>query len=63
LPIGLAEGCTLTRDIPKDSEIRYADIRLPGGRAVERLRAEQDQQFFGSTQCRAKAAVETAFSN
>lgn len=55
LPIGLAEGCKLKRDIPSDEVIRYADVELVGGRAVERLRAQQDEHFFGSTQCVTKA--------
>jgi predicted homoserine dehydrogenase-like protein len=41
LPIGIAEGCRLTRDIPKDHEIRYADVALPEGRLCDRLRQEQ----------------------
>lgn len=42
LPIGLAEGCVLTRDIPRDQAIRYADVELPAGTLRHRLRAEQD---------------------
>jgi predicted homoserine dehydrogenase-like protein len=42
LPIGLAEGCVLTRDIPRDQVIRYADVQLPAGSLSHRLRAEQD---------------------
>jgi predicted homoserine dehydrogenase-like protein len=42
LPIGLAEGCVLTRDIPRDQVIRYADVELPAGTLRHRLRAEQD---------------------
>jgi predicted homoserine dehydrogenase-like protein len=41
LPEGLVEGCTLLRDIPKDSVIRYEDVTLPQGRIADRLRAEQ----------------------
>lgn len=48
LPLGVAEGCRLLRDIPKDGVIGYADVELPQGRLVDRLRAEQDERFFGS---------------
>jgi predicted homoserine dehydrogenase-like protein len=49
LPIGLAEGCRLTRDIPQDQVLTYDDVDIPDGRLVDRLRAEQDIHFFGST--------------
>lgn len=45
LPMGLAEGCTLTRDVVKDQAISYADISVPGGRLVDQLRALQDEAF------------------
>lgn len=47
LPIGLAEGCRLRRDIPKDLVLRYADVELPQGRLCDALRLEQDVLFFG----------------
>jgi predicted homoserine dehydrogenase-like protein len=47
LPIGLAEGCRLKRDIPKDQVISYADVELPEGRLCDKLRAKQDAYFFG----------------
>jgi len=46
LPMGQAEGCRLLKDIARDQAIRYADVTLPTGRLVDRLRAEQDQHFF-----------------
>lgn len=49
LPIGLAEGCRLKRDIPKDQVMTYDDVEIPAGRLVDELRAEQDRHFFGST--------------
>jgi predicted homoserine dehydrogenase-like protein len=49
LPMGLAEGCRLKRGVAKDQVLTYADIELPGGRVIERLRAEQDAKFFGSS--------------
>jgi len=45
LPMGLAEGCTLTRDIAKDGPITYDDVALPPDRLADRLRAEQDARF------------------
>lgn len=45
LPQGLAEGCILKRDLPKDSVITYADVVLPPGRLCDALRAEQDKLF------------------
>ena len=45
LPIGVAVGCTLRRDIPKDRHLTYADVEIPPGRLVDKLRAEQDALF------------------
>ena len=47
LPMGLAEGCRLKRDIAKDSVLTYEDVELPSGRLCDRLRAEQDAYFGG----------------
>ena len=47
LPIGLAEGCRLKRDVPKDGVIAYDDVEIPEGRLADRLRREQDVRFFG----------------
>jgi predicted homoserine dehydrogenase-like protein len=41
LPMGVAEGCVLVRDVPKDQVLTYADVTLPEGRLIDRLRAEQ----------------------
>ena len=48
LPIGLAEGCRLTRAVAKDDVLTYSDVELPAGRLCDRLRAEQNARFFGS---------------
>lgn len=48
LPMGLAEGCKLIRDVPKDQALTYDDVELPAGRKADLLRAEQDKMFFGS---------------
>lgn len=45
IPVGLAEGCVLTRDIAKDEAISYADVTVPEGRLADQLRAEQDSTF------------------
>jgi predicted homoserine dehydrogenase-like protein len=47
LPMGVAEGCRLTRPLAKDAVLTYDDVELPPGRLVDRLRAEQDARFFG----------------
>lgn len=47
LPLGLAEGCRLRRDLPRDHVLTYDDVDLPPGRLADRLRAEQDARFFG----------------
>jgi predicted homoserine dehydrogenase-like protein len=41
LPMGLAEGCVLQRDVPTDQVLTYEDVTLPPGRLVDALRAEQ----------------------
>jgi predicted homoserine dehydrogenase-like protein len=45
LPIGLAEGCRLKRDLPKDAVVTYGDVELPPGRLCDRLREEQNRRF------------------
>ena len=45
LPMGLAEGCQLIRDLPRDAVVSYDDITLPRDRYSDRLRAEQDAYF------------------
>jgi predicted homoserine dehydrogenase-like protein len=44
LPMGIAEGCRLKRDIPKDQVLTRNDVELPDSLAV-RLRSEQDAHF------------------
>lgn len=48
LPIGLAEGCRLKRDIPKDQVLTYDDVELPEGRLCDKLRLEQNAYFSQS---------------
>jgi predicted homoserine dehydrogenase-like protein len=45
LPIGVAEGCILVNDIPKDQVLTYDDIILPEGRLIDKLRKEQAAYF------------------
>ncbi len=45
LPIGVASGCRLKNDIPKDQVITYDDVELPHGRLCDKLRAEQLEIF------------------
>ena len=45
LPMGLAEGCLLTRDMAKDEVISYDDVILPDGRVCDKLKLEQNILF------------------
>jgi predicted homoserine dehydrogenase-like protein len=48
LPIGLAEGCCLRRNVTRDQVLSYQDVELPRGRLCDQLRLEQDTLFFGN---------------
>jgi predicted homoserine dehydrogenase-like protein len=41
LPLGLAEGGRLVRDIAMDEVLSYDDVELPESRLCDRLRSEQ----------------------
>jgi predicted homoserine dehydrogenase-like protein len=41
LPMGVAEGCVLVRDVRRDEVLSYDDVLLPPDRLVDELRAEQ----------------------
>lgn len=45
LPMGLAEGCTLKRDIPKDTALSFDDVTVPKGRIADILWQEQKELF------------------
>jgi predicted homoserine dehydrogenase-like protein len=45
LPLGVAEGCRLVRDLPRDAVLTYADVEVPGGRLVDELRVAQRAHF------------------
>ena len=55
LPMGVAEGCRVQRDIAKDQVLTYADVVLPAGRLCDKLRAEQHAYFAAPT---AQAALD-----
>lgn len=48
LPMGLAGGCVVKRDIAKDEVLTYEDVQLPAGRLCDRLRVEQTNYFSRS---------------
>ncbi len=45
LPMGLSQGCRLSRDVALDHAITYDDVVLPEGRLGDQLRAEQTAHF------------------
>jgi predicted homoserine dehydrogenase-like protein len=45
LPLGIAEGCLVLRDLRKDQVLTYGDVALPAGRLCDRLRTEQTAYF------------------
>lgn len=45
LPIGLAPGCRLKRDMAKDEVLTFNDVELPEGRLCDRLWNEQNVHF------------------
>lgn len=45
LPMGLAEGCRLRRDVYRDDIIAVEDVEVPANRLCDALRAEQDRRF------------------
>jgi len=48
LPMGLAEGCQMKKDVPKDQVLTLADVELPSGRISNMLRSEQNAHFLGN---------------
>ncbi|MEL7585543.1 MAG: NAD(P)-dependent oxidoreductase [Prolixibacteraceae bacterium] len=45
LPIGLAQGCRLKKDLPADTVLTFDDVELPKGRLCDRLWREQLEAF------------------
>ncbi|AKD03912.1 Gfo/Idh/MocA family oxidoreductase [Pontibacter korlensis] len=58
LPIGVAEGCVLKRDIPKDQVITYDDVVMPEGRLVDKLRQEQALYFAATDEANRNKALQ-----
>ena len=48
LPVGLAEGCRLIKDVKKDQALTYRDVHLPKDRLIDVLRVEQHSYFSSS---------------
>ena len=48
LPIGLAEGSRVKRDLPRDHVLTFDDVELPEENLVQRLYFEQTARFFPS---------------
>ncbi len=45
LPIGLAEGCKVLNNIPKDQALTFEDVKIPIGRLCDELWKEQIELF------------------
>jgi predicted homoserine dehydrogenase-like protein len=45
VPMGLAEGCRVLRDVKRDIVLTYGDLELPEVRLSDRLRREQSEHF------------------
>ena len=45
LPLGLAKGCSLKRDLEKDAVITYDDVDIPPNRLIDKLYTEQNIYF------------------
>jgi predicted homoserine dehydrogenase-like protein len=45
LPIGVAEGCKLKRNIARDEVITYDDVELPARRLIDKMRVDQQTLF------------------
>lgn len=56
LPAGVAGGCQLVKPVAKDQPLTYADVKLPAGRLIDRLRADQSSRFGAATKQGAEAA-------
>jgi predicted homoserine dehydrogenase-like protein len=48
LPMGLADGCTLLSEVPKDRPLTFGDVTLPEGRLCDDLWVEQSERFGGA---------------
>ncbi|MBN1377790.1 MAG: NAD(P)-dependent oxidoreductase [Gammaproteobacteria bacterium] len=46
LPMGVAQGCKLVKNVAIDTPIRYDDVEIPKGRLIDSLRKEMIEIFF-----------------
>ena len=46
LPMGLADGARLTRDVARDTPLTYDDVELPEDRLIDELRRKQELMAF-----------------
>lgn len=46
LPMGVAGGCKVIRNVSADTALSYADVELPRGRLVDELRGHMIGKFF-----------------
>ena len=56
LPIGLAPDCTLRRDVPIDTMIKFSDVAMPAERLRDRLWAEQQARWPAATAAAQRSA-------
>jgi predicted homoserine dehydrogenase-like protein len=45
LPMGLAEGCRVKRDMAKDTALTFEDVIIPPGRKIDAYYAEMERHF------------------
>ncbi|MFN4224736.1 MAG: NAD(P)H-dependent oxidoreductase [Hyphomonas sp.] len=45
LPMGLAEGCVVKRDVARDTALTFADVRVPAGRKIDAFYADMERHF------------------
>jgi predicted homoserine dehydrogenase-like protein len=57
LPIGLAEGCRLKRDVARDQVLTFDDVELPVGRLCDQLWVEQNVHFAEALGLSSLAAI------
>ena len=62
LPIGLAGGCRLKRDVSVDEVLTCDDVEFPPDRLIDRLRGEQDALFLPRSPMKAAPAGSVAAS-
>jgi predicted homoserine dehydrogenase-like protein len=58
LPMGLAEGCTLVRDVARDAVVTAADVRMPAERLSDRLWREQQQRWPAASAASTRPVIE-----